>query len=171
MKTCLICDTKIPSTIIIDGKRRNTKNRKYCFSCSPFGKHNTKSLHVNETDRICIKCNKNKPITEFYTRRNTNLSAYCKQCVNNTTLTKQQYRKKLAVEYKGGKCQICGYNKYNGALDFHHIDKDKKDYAISDIQTASFETIKPELDKCILLCKNCHSEVHGNIIVLSDYMK
>lgn len=71
--------------------------------------------------------------------------------------------KEQSIEYKGGKCQCCGYNKYNGSLHFHHIKN--KSFSISG-KSISFERLKPELDKCILVCANCHGEIHGNIIKL-----
>lgn len=72
--------------------------------------------------------------------------------------------KQLAVEYKGGKCQKCGYDKFVGALEFHHLNPAKKDFSIShDGHTMSWERLKIELDKCILLCSNCHKEEHEKI--------
>jgi len=73
-----------------------------------------------------------------------------------------QRRKALqdkAIAYLGGKCQICGYNKCNAALHFHHIDPQGKDFCISSALT-SWKRIQRELDKCILLCANCHYETH-----------
>lgn len=79
-------------------------------------------------------------------------------------------RKKLremAREYKGGKCIICGYRKYSGALDFHHKDSSKKDFGLSmNGLTHSWDKIKKEVDKCVLLCANCHREVHAGITQL-----
>lgn len=69
--------------------------------------------------------------------------------------------KKKCVEYKGGKCERCGYDKCIGALDFHHLDPSQKDFGIS-TNIKSFDLIKKELDKCILLCANCHREEHYN---------
>lgn len=69
--------------------------------------------------------------------------------------------KEMAVAYKGGKCEICGYNKCLGAMDFHHLDPDKKDFSISRAgHIRSWAITKIEIDKCILLCRNCHSETH-----------
>lgn len=68
--------------------------------------------------------------------------------------------KEMAVEYKGGKCCLCGYKKCIKALDFHHVNPKEKDFPISG-GTRSFENLKPELDKCILVCRNCHSEIHA----------
>lgn len=73
--------------------------------------------------------------------------------------------REMAVEYKGGKCVICGYNKYIGALDFHHVGDEGKDFGISAKgYTRSWERVREELDKCILVCANCHRELHANIL-------
>ena len=65
----------------------------------------------------------------------------------------------MAVEYKGGKCRICGYDKCAGALDFHHKNPLEKDFTISG-NAGKWDNIKEELDKCEMLCKNCHAEQH-----------
>lgn len=70
--------------------------------------------------------------------------------------------KEMAVAYKGGKCCKCGYDKCLGALDFHHRDSNTKSFGISSKGlTYSFEKVKAELEKCILVCKNCHAEIHA----------
>lgn len=75
--------------------------------------------------------------------------------------------KSLAIEYKGGKCQICGYSKYQGAFDLHHIDPKQKDFGIGDKgYTRSWEKVKTELDKCVLVCANCHREVEAGVTQL-----
>lgn len=76
--------------------------------------------------------------------------------------------KTLAVELKGGKCQICGYCKYVGALDFHHSQGEKDFIMGDDGYTHSWAKIKKELDKCVLVCSNCHREIHGGLIKLPD---
>ena len=69
----------------------------------------------------------------------------------------------MAVEYKGGKCIFCGYAKYVGALDFHHMEN--KSFGISAKgYTRSWEVVRKELDKCILVCANCHREVHAGLL-------
>lgn len=74
--------------------------------------------------------------------------------------------KRQLVDYKGGRCSICGYDKYIGALEFHHLNPNKKDFGISG-GTKSFETLRPEVDKCILVCSNCHREIHTNVIKIN----
>jgi 5-methylcytosine-specific restriction endonuclease McrA len=82
-------------------------------------------------------------------------------------VTKRRRKIKLfSIEYKGGKCQVCGYNKYPGALDLHHIKGTKKFTMGNDGYTHSWADIKEELDKCILVCSNCHREIHGGVAKL-----
>lgn len=77
------------------------------------------------------------------------------------TYKKRRENKLRAIEYKGGKCERCGYNKCEAALDFHHVDPKMKTAEIKDlVKNCGFEKLKIELDKCILLCANCHREEH-----------
>jgi 5-methylcytosine-specific restriction endonuclease McrA len=73
----------------------------------------------------------------------------------------------MARELKGNKCAICGYNKCSKALTFHHLDPKEKSFGLSERGlTRSWEKIKKEIDKCVLLCANCHTEVHAGITKL-----
>jgi len=73
--------------------------------------------------------------------------------------------KLMAVEYKGGKCVICTYNRCVDALEFHHEDKDGKEFGIgSKGYTRSWESIKKELDKTVLVCANCHREIECGLV-------
>jgi len=88
----------------------------------------------------------------------------CNSCVV------KRYRRKTkekAVAYKGGKCLLCGYLKCMRALEFHHLDPKEKEIKISDNTTHTWEKLVKELDKCVLLCSNCHVEVHAGIATLS----
>ena len=69
-----------------------------------------------------------------------------------------------ALEYKGARCQRCGYNRCMEALEFHHLDSSLKDFGISSKgYTRSWAKIREELDKCMLLCANCHREIHSEL--------
>lgn len=67
------------------------------------------------------------------------------------------------IEYKGGKCEICGYDKCSRALGFHHKHPKEKDFSISG-KSLSFDKLKTEVDKCMLVCSNCHCEIHDGLI-------
>jgi len=85
----------------------------------------------------------------------------CKKCRSNQVHLRRKKVKRLLVEYKGGKCEKCGYNKYVEVLDFHHRDPNEKDFGISAHgNTLNLEKAKKEVDKCSLLCANCHREEH-----------
>lgn len=73
-----------------------------------------------------------------------------------------RHRAKLKLlEYKGGKCERCGYNKpIPNAYDFHHRDPAEKEFGIGNGDTRSLERMKKEADKCELVCRNCHAEIH-----------
>jgi hypothetical protein len=75
---------------------------------------------------------------------------------------RRRFLRERSISYKGGSCEICGYNKCLNALEFHHSDPATKEFNISD-RITTFEDIQAELDKCHLLCANCHREVHDGL--------
>ena len=84
-----------------------------------------------------------------------------KSIVRNVIFWRQKVKQK-SVEYKGGCCEICGYSKCISALEFHHKDPNEKDFSISG-KSISWDRIKKEIDKCILVCSNCHREIHSGL--------
>lgn len=120
-------------------------------------------LNDIQQSRKCILCGK-----DFIA--NNYIRLYCYECSPQGLSTAEVLRSKkralkhLLVQYKGGKCQKCGYNKCEGALQFHHRDPKQKDFTLSQINlndtNFSMEKIKQEVDKCDLLCANCHFEEH-----------
>jgi len=66
-----------------------------------------------------------------------------------------------AITHLGGKCIICGYSKYPEALEFHHKNPKQKDFNVSKKgHCRSWKRVKKEIEKCVLLCANCHREIH-----------
>ena len=98
-----------------------------------------------------------------YRKTATKFQSKCKKCFNEYCIDRWKQRKLDAIEYKGGKCQVCGYDKYFGALEFHHIDPSTKDCNWDKLRLKSWKDIKQELDKCICVCANCHREIHGSV--------
>jgi hypothetical protein len=91
----------------------------------------------------------------------------CKKCIVEAVTNSRRSTKRKAVDYKGGKCELCGYSKCVSALEFHHRDPDKKDFGISTSGcTRSWEETKQELDKCVIVCANCHREIHDGMTTL-----
>ena len=87
-----------------------------------------------------------------------------KNFTNSETVILWRKRTKLKlIEYKGGSCEICGYNRCARALQFHHTEAEKKDFQVSG-KSLSFDKLKNEVDKCILVCSNCHSEIHDGLV-------
>jgi hypothetical protein len=162
MKTCELCSNSFPFIVKIDGINRNLKNRKYCLSCSPFGNHNTKNLLEKQKNKKCLNCGKELDSS----KKNS------KHCCGSCRVSKKRKNyKEMGVQYKGGCCLVCGYKKCVRALHFHHLDPNEKDFGVaSKGYTRSWEKVKIELDKCVLLCSNCHCEVHENLIDLSKYI-
>lgn len=96
----------------------------------------------------------------YVLRNGKNRYKHCKKCHKRYEWERAVKRKLDAIAQKGGKCEKCGYNKYYGALQFHHTDPDKKENSWSKLRGRSYATLSRELDKCRLLCANCHAEEH-----------
>ena len=85
-----------------------------------------------------------------------------KQCKSKEGInTLRRKRKQMAVDYLGGKCQTCGFTGNMACFDFHHRDPVTKSFAVNRGMTMKWDTIVTELDKCDLLCANCHRTHHS----------
>lgn len=167
---CKECGSKFPNWAVVEGCKRNLQKRHYCLTCSPYGKRE-KNLRPLLGIKHCPACNDDLPSSDFYVRsapsRHGHLSPYCKKCSGLQVTIRQQQLKKLCVAYKGGKCESCGYDKCYASMDFHHRDPDQKDFSISSTSKTKWsEKLKLELDKCSLLCSNCHRELHHFEVVV-----
>ena len=75
--------------------------------------------------------------------------------------------KQILVKEAGGRCVLCGYDAYAGALQFHHLDPSAKAFAVSiNGLTFGIESIREEAKKCVVLCANCHAEVEAGLMTL-----
>ncbi len=94
-----------------------------------------------------------------------------REYLKNAVTKRRKKMRNMAISYLGGKCMFCGYNRCTSALDFHHINESLKKFGLSqDGLTRSWEKTKKELDKCILVCANCHREIHAGILQPSAEM-
>lgn len=108
-----------------------------------------------------IKECKKHGLTEHFLRKGTN-TFRCGKCASESVIKRRQHKKELLVKELGGKCSICGYDKCISALQFHHLDPSQKEITISTSNNVSYARMKKEAEKCILVCANCHAEIHFN---------
>lgn len=87
---------------------------------------------------VVIKISNSKDVCSFVKRRKANL-----------------------IKVFGGQCCICGFNAFQEALEFHHVNPDEKDFALSSSEMKNLEAQLEELKKCILVCSNCHKGIHA----------
>ena len=153
MPTCLMCNQSFPNRLKVGQKIINAQRRKFCLECSPYGAHNTRSLKSISKASVtqnckCLLCGKEFLATGTYTRCN-----YC-------SVKLRRCRLKLAgVALLGGKCNTCGWNENPYILEFHHHDKNKE-FTISNVMNLSWDKMRHEMEKCTLLCANCHRIEH-----------
>lgn len=111
----------------------------------------------------CSKCGRELPLTEFHKngfnkKGQQQYRGYCKSCANKRE-SERYYQKKEYIETFKEKCAKCGdTRKY--VLDFHHKEPSEKDFTIGQLKKGSLDLIKKEVDKCVVLCANCHREFH-----------
>lgn len=122
--------------------------------------------------KICTVCNEDLPLSSFGKNGTTpagtrKYKSKCHKCDADFSL---RYFYQKVTEAVGGeanmKCVVCGYNRCLAALEFHHINPEEKERAISTMQNYSAESIKKEVDKCVLLCCICHREYHSGLLEL-----
>ena len=141
--------------------------KKYNIDISHFIKlHNRTN---NGITQICSKCGIEKPLSAFYkkARNKTGIMSICKQCCTSTYGRGRAKKDKLYwLTHYGGKCQHCGIkvNEDNYVIfDFHHLDPKDKEKGPNYVYRYGKETARKELDKCIILCANCHRLEHHKL--------
>lgn len=114
--------------------------------------------------QTCTHCEKQKQDKDFnFIKRINKYSNVCKDCKKQIDRNRFRKKKEWAVNFKGGCCAFCGYDECLSALEFHHrtaSSKDDNPATIISSQKKGAEKLVQELDKCILLCANCHAEFH-----------
>lgn len=120
-------------------------------------------MSTSSISKICLDCQVEKPIAEFYTKGKNRKGpqSRCKPCHKENSRLRQNQSKAYAVERGGGKCQRCGYNKCMAALEFHHLNPTEKEPTWNSLRAWSKARIDEALKKCLLLCANCHREIEN----------
>lgn len=113
------------------------------------------------TQYVCRTCGKEGE-KHFYAAA----KYYCKGCWNKKTREKQKDNVGLIKKEYGGKCSCCGYNNTLAALEFHHRDPSTKEFHFGSRRGLSLDKLRKELDKCILVCRNCHAEIHAGLRII-----
>ena len=91
----------------------------------------------------------------------------CTRCRSERVTRRRRTVKETLIRELGGACALCGYGRYAGALEFHHLNPAEKAFGLSAGGVArSLERARQEAAKCILLCANCHAEVEGGVASL-----
>jgi hypothetical protein len=129
--------------------------------------------------KTCTTCKETKPLDSFYRKASSSdgHERYCKKChkvrtkahyTNNSevykkrALTNRNSNCALLREYKSNlSCTVCKENR-PWCLDFHHPDPSKKEFGIGSMRS-SWNRMKDEIDKCVVLCRNCHADEHHRL--------
>lgn len=91
----------------------------------------------------------------------------CKRCRSEHVARWRRRLKQRLIDEHGGRCRLCGYDRYAGALEFHHLDPREKSFALSmDGIARSLAKAREEARKCILVCANCHAEIEGGVAIV-----
>ena len=115
--------------------------------------------------KVCSCCKIEKPISDFYSQKSHKygVMSLCKDCFNKLCIDRWRTRKIYYISLLGGKCCECGIelndNNYS-IFDFHHINPKEKEFTWNKLRLLSDDKIMKELQKCKLLCSNCHRLEH-----------
>ena len=116
-------------------------------------------------EEICLVCE-----AELTGRQTKFCSRRCKNAFTNNkhqNYVSQQHRgnlrRQLLIQQKGGRCEQCGYSSNRAALAFHHLNPAAKSFPLDlrNCSNTSWEALVAEASKCLLLCLNCHAEIHN----------
>lgn len=118
------------------------------------------SHFIGDNYKRCVSCNSIKELSEFYKMSKNKILNTCKDCYKIEQSQKYKQIKENDFNFKKQyKCKKCGEDRYY-LLDFHHRNSKEKDFNLSDKTRINLDNFKLELEKCDVLCSNCHREWH-----------
>ncbi len=152
IKVCSLCHNEFSTTsTMINGKMRNLQNRTKCLKCLPFGSSLYRRKSID--DIRSAAATKAKKYYQDYKAANG----------IDPIASRRYERKQNVIVILGGQCQLCGYNKTQRNLAFHHA-FNKVYETSSRFFQYSMQRIMAEIKKCILVCHNCHGEIHDGLV-------
>ena len=128
--------------------------------------HRRHEIPPDRPERLELECRRHG--RTMFVKRSGDGSYRCLRCRSEQVSKQRRRLKAILVEEAGGRCQVCGYDRWPGALHFHHVEPGEKAFALS--QEGSYRSLKrarTEARKCTLLCANCHAEVEGGFRTLT----
>lgn len=162
---CVVCEKEfeaVKSTKKYCSQECINKSRRIKYAAKK-EEENSFQTKKGMSEKECLLCGQNfVPKTAA-----ANLRSCCYDCMpDGTQLTRGMFLAKIK-QNRGGKCIKCGYDTCIKALEFHHLDPTQKDFTISNDRFKLKEAIE-ESKKCILICSNCHKELHDNLWDISE---
>jgi RNase P subunit RPR2 len=154
---CIKCDREFPDFITTNGKRKDIRKRKHCPRCVPLRKADR--TRIRTTLKRGVRCATTcRTCGKYFVTVSAN--GVCPSCIVRGRRIKSKLK---AIDLLGGSCEYCGYARSPWALDFHHVDPATKSFRIANNWANAWREIEAEVKKCVLLCKNCHAELHAEM--------
>lgn len=151
MKICRKCLNPFPSSVTLDGKRRVLTNRTQCLTCLPYGESPYRKKTVEEKRSTATLKMKKWMDKKRYELGMDPISYVRKD------------KKKQVVDLLGGCCSLCKYDRCRSNLAFHHLRE--KSFTLDERRFQySWLKLLPEILKCVLVCHNCHGEIHSDVV-------
>lgn len=127
------------------------------------GQKTTRNSSVDVDGKLqCVRCRESFTADNFIKRkdRDNTYHSYCKACMNKDVSGRYVNLKSKLIKIMGDKCSRCDKSYSLSVYSFHHTEPEHKDFNLGDKRYNSVESVMKELDKCILVCQNCHAEIH-----------
>ena len=164
---CQVCGIEFEaqkSTKKYCSKECEKANRRIKYAEAKSAGKNPNKMGIPEKE--CLICKRKfRPKTNAANQRSC-----CYECMPDGTQLGRSGFIDLIRKQRGGKCQRCGYDTYQGALEFHHIDPTKKDFTVGDRDFKLKDCVE-ESKKCVLICSNCHKEIHAGLWSIEEILK
>lgn len=159
--------------------KNETDNPKFCSSSCSAIYSNARRPRKRGYKNSCAMCPTKVPYNNKYCKKCRALckkhgtkkvmhgkQSRCNICVNEQQNKYRSGKIKRLKEMAGGECQICHYSRSFWALSFHHIDESTKEFALSS-KNKSMDKMIEEASKCLLVCANCHAEIHEGVTIVT----